>query len=66
MVLHEPRGTPDEDRQHAAGERIEGAAVPDASHAGQAPDEVDQVVRRGTDGLVDHEDAVVGPVPEGS
>ena len=66
VVLDQPRGTAEEDRQHASRERIERAAVPDASHAGQAPDDGDHVVRGGPGGLVDDEDAVVGPVTEGT
>ena len=58
MVFDEARGLAEEDGQHAARERVERAAVPDALRRGQTPDEPDDVVGGRPDRLRDDEDAV--------
>jgi hypothetical protein len=44
VVLDEACGLPEEYRQDAAGERIEGSAMADPLRRGQPPDEPDDVV----------------------
>jgi hypothetical protein len=48
----------------SVGERVEGAAVPDAAYAVQPPDKVHHVVRRRADRLVHDEDAVEGAIAQ--
>ena len=55
-LLAEAGGGPDEDRQHARGQRIERAGVTDPPRAGEAPHEPDHVVAGGPDRLVEVND----------
>src|SRR6185369_16863113 len=58
VVLDEARRATEEQRQHAGCERIERAAVADPARSAEATDERDDVVRRRSGGLLDHEDPV--------
>src|SRR5690606_23188454 len=63
MELDEPRRAAQEEREDAAGERVEGAAVADPSGRGKTTDEGDDVVRCWTDRLGDDEDPVEATRP---
>ena len=56
--LREPGRAPDEQHEHAGGERVQRARVSDALDADRAPRQRDDVMRRGAGGLVDDEGAV--------
>src|SRR3990172_8740413 len=66
VVLDEPRGAPDEYRQHASRERVERAAVSHAPDAGQAAHEGHDVVGGGAGRLVHDDDAVERAVARGA
>ena len=58
MVLHDPRGSAQEDGQDAGGERVERSAVAHAARGREPADEADHVVRGRAGRLGDDEDAV--------